>query len=266
MNNKAFFAEGIKYYQTFADNLIQALNANGIEYHFLPHTDRKEHIWVRDYMPIQIGQDLFLRYRYSPDYLKGYTQYIPDYKGIDKALGLNCIETDIILDGGNVIQCDDKVIMTDKIFPENPQYSKSKLIGKLESLLNAELVLIPWDRYEMFGHADGMVRYLNHNRVVINHYIDFDPYLRKRLLTALESHFEIEELQYARKSKNAWAFLNYLQVKDCIFAPGLAIEESAQAIRQLQELFPEKKVQMVESAEEVVKAGGGLNCISWDIQ
>lgn len=31
-------------------------------------------------MPFQLEKDLFLQYRYSPDYLKGYPQYIPDYK------------------------------------------------------------------------------------------------------------------------------------------------------------------------------------------
>ena len=140
---------------------------------------------------------------------------MPDYHGICGDLGMKCISTDIVLDGGNVIKCGDKVIMTDKIFKENPGYQRQDLVDALENLFFAELVIIPWDKYEMYGHADGMVRYIDGNRVLLNNYINFDPCLRKRLLEVLSAHFEVEELNYkaVRPSKLSWVFLNYLQIK-----------------------------------------------------
>ena len=220
--NIVYLAQGLCEYHPLAEELIQALNSEGINFAWLPRTDSCEHIWARDYMPIQLEKDLFLQYRYDPDYLKGYPRYIPDYKAICADLGLNCITTDIVLDGGNVIKCGTKVIMTDKIFKENPQYGRTELVDTLEGLFFAELVIVPWDRYEMYGHADGMVRYIDGNRVLLNNYINFDPYLRKRLKDVLSSHFDVLELDYevARPSKMSWVFLNYLQEKIVYLSPG----------------------------------------------
>ncbi len=52
---------------------------------------------------------------------------------------------------------------------------KRALVDELENLFFAELVIIPWDRYEMYGHADGMVRWIDGDRVLINNYGYFDP-------------------------------------------------------------------------------------------
>ena len=190
--NKVYLAKGFSYYQPVSMELVQALYGKGIEFEWLPRTESSKYIWARDYMPIQLEKDLFLLYRYNPDYLQGYSGYIPQYKAICKELGLNCITTNIVMDGGNVVPCGDKVIMTDKIFKENPHYSREALVNALENLFFAELVIIPWDRYEIFGHADGMVRSIGGERVLLNNYIDTDPYLRKRLLDALAPHFKLK--------------------------------------------------------------------------
>ena len=265
--NIVYLAEGLMFYHPLVSELISGFYTEDVEFHWLPRTRKMENIWVRDYMPIQLEKDLFLQYRYDPDYLKGYPSYIPDYGGICKDLGLKCITTDIVMDGGNVIKCGSKVIMTDKIFKENPGYHKKELIDALEDLFFAELVIIPWDKYEMFGHADGMVRYIDGNRVLLNNFINFDPSLRKRLLDVLSSHFEVEELNYKaiRPSKLSWVFLNYLQIKDCIFVPSLPIWENQQAQSQLDDVFRGYKIRMVGGVEDVAYEGGALNCVSWNI-
>ncbi len=265
--NKVYLAQGLAKYHPHAEKLIQALDSEGVNFSWLPRTESRKHIWARDYMPIQLEKDLFLQYRYKPDYLKGYPQYISNYKGICADLGLNCFSTDIVLDGGNVIKCGAKVILTDKIFKENPHYERKTLVDTLEDLFRAELVLIPWDKYEMYGHADGMVRYIDNDRVLMNNYVNFDTNLRKRLLAVLTEHFEVLELDYAvaRPSKMSWVFLNYLQVKDCIFVPWLPIWENKQAQMQLTAIFCNYKVNMYVPADDIALEGGGLNCISWNI-
>ena len=266
--NKVYLAEGIGHYMPLCVNLINALHSEGIPFSFLPKTKSKKHVWARDYLPIQISECNYLRYVYSPDYLKGYEDYIPNYKGIDKDLKLNCTCTDIVLDGGNVIKCGHKVIMTDKILIENStRYKKNELLATLEKLLDADVILIPWDRYDEYGHADGMVRYIEGNRVLLNNYVDFDPYLRKRLLAALTPHFEVEELHYdtPRQSKYSWAYINYLQTEKCIFVPGLQIKEDLLALEQIQKFYPNHKVIWIDGCLDLVRDGGVLNCVSWNI-
>lgn len=265
--NAVFLAEGLGHYMPMCINLLNALENEGIPMFFLPRTESEYHVWARDYMPIQLDTNVFLQYKYYPDYLLNYSYYIPEYQKISKDLGLRCYRTNIILDGGNVIKCGDKAILTDKVFRENPDIPKEKLISKLELLLNAEVVFIPWDRHEMFGHADGMVRYIKGDTVLINNYVDYDPYFRTKLIDALSGHFKVEELCYhsPRCSSMSWAYLNFLQVKKCIFVPGLRTKEDPMAIRQIQDFYPDHQVIRIDNCQDLVRDGGALNCISWNL-
>lgn len=265
--NKVYLAEGLIHYKEAYNNLLAALKKEQIEVDLLPLTHSPKHIWVRDFMPIQLSKNLFFSYKYLPDYLYDSQDYIPDYNTIINCLHLNCISSDIVLDGGNVVRCADKVIMTDKIFKENPKYGKIELLSKLEDLMQAQIILIPWDRHEIFGHADGMVRYISESRVLLNNYADFDPSLRRRLVGALSPHFIVEELEYCspRYNKFSWAYLNFLQTNNCIFIPGLHAKEDLLAAEQIRQYYPNYKVIQIQGCQQLAQEGGALNCISWNI-
>ena len=125
-------------------------------------------IWTRDYMPIQVAPDKFVAFKYLPDYLQNskYRDVLTENAADiareilgDKA---EVIDTDIIVDGGNVIKCDNAVIMVDKVIQANPHYSASKLLAELNRLFGCEVFLIPWDEEEgIYGHSDGVVRYMS---------------------------------------------------------------------------------------------------------
>ena len=266
--NLVYLANGLKHYRPLFTNLVSALEGDGIAFRFLPRTESDKHVWVRDYMPIQIEKDKFLRYWYEPDYLWGFESYIPQYRAIDKDLNLDCKSTDIILDGGNVIKCGDKVIMTDKVLKENRYRHKKNLISKLENLLEAEIVLIPWDREEEFGHADGMVRHIEGKRVLMNNYAKFDPLFREKLIDALLPHFKVEEFFYytPRHSQYSWAYINFLQIGSTIFVPGLGIDEDLLAVKKIQAIYPNCKVIKIDGCQDLVRDGGALNCVSWNIK
>lgn len=265
--NKVYLAEGIKGYPKVAENLLMALCDEGIDTDYLPQTKSKKHVWARDYMPIQLEEGRFLKYVYRPDYLKNDKDYIPNYAEMIRKLGLNCKPTSLVIDGGNVVKWDDAVIMTDKVLKENPGYDEYGLRFRLEELFETDVVFIPWDRYEMFGHADGMVRFIDRRTVLLNNYSDFDRSLRERIIRALDGHFEVKELQYdtPRCSNYSWAYLNFLQVAGRIFVPGLGIAEDQLAVQQIQRFYPEHKVMLVPDCLELVRDGGALNCVTWTI-
>ena len=265
--NKVYLEEGIKGYPKVAENLLYALYKEGIETEYLPHSKSKKHVWARDYMPIQLEEGRFLKYVYRPDYLKNDKDYIPNYAGMIRKLGLNCKPTSLVIDGGNVVKWDDAVIMTDKVLKENPGYDEYGLRFRLEELFETDVVFIPWDRYEMFGHADGIVRFIDRRTVLLNNYLDFERSLRERIIRALDGHFEVKELQYdtPRCSKYSWAYLNFLQVAGRIFVPGLGIAEDRLAVQQIQRFYPEHKVMLVPNCLELVRDGGALNCVTWNI-
>ncbi len=267
--NTVYLADGLRHYMPMAINLLEALYREGIDTYFLRHTESRKHVWVRDFMPIQISPDRYLQYRYSPDYLKKDPDYIPKYETISRGLHLKCKKTDLIIDGGNIVKLPDRVIMTDKVMKENPSYTERDLIRKLENDLESRVCLIPRDPYDIFGHADGMVRPITPDTVLLNNYVNVDKPLRERLLKALRAHgLHVEELHYdlPRPSKQSWAYLNYLQVKNRIFVPVLGLPEDALALKQLRDFFPGHKVIPVPGCQDLVRDGGALNCVSWTVK
>lgn len=246
-----------------AKSMMSSLEAHNVSYAFLSST---KDYWMRDYMPIQLQKDKLLQYTYNPDYLKKLKNYITDPTSCLKRLRQTPVKSNLVLDGGNVIKCPQAVIMTDKIFQENPKYSKLDLINKIETQFDTELILIPWDKCEEYGHADGMVRYIDNNRVLINNYADIDKSLHKKLVSILQPKFEIEELHFTAKhpSEYNWSYINYLRVGDLILLPSLGVEEDSQALAQFTNLFQANIVQI--DVTELVKKGGALNCVSWNVK
>lgn len=262
-NQKVYFSQHLTAYSCWA-NIKQALEENGIAYGLLPNT---KDVWARDYMPAY-SNGHYVSYVYNPDYLqnKRDKKYITD--NVEEVFDFSndsVIKTKLVIDGGNVILCGDKVIMTDKIFNENSSLSKEEVIAEIERVFSAKLVVIPWDKEEEFGHADRMVRYVSDNHVLINQYKDIDPEFRQELIDSLSPYFsEISELEYGKASSSqSWAHINYLQVDNYIFVPQLGIMTDKLAREQISKVFPTSKIVPVE-VKGIVKKGGALNCVSWN--
>jgi|GEM_PF-710248 len=258
-----YFSQHLTAYSCWT-NIKQALEENGIAYGLLPNT---KDIWARDYMPAY-SNGHYVSYVYNPDYLQNEKdkKYITD--NVEDVFDLSndsVTKTKLVIDGGNVIMCGDKIIMTNKIFVENSGFSKEDVAAEIERVFSAKLVVIPWDKEEKFGHADGMVRYVSDNHVLINNYKDIDPELRLKILDALSPYFsQISELEYGSAQRvNSWAHINYLQVNNLIFVPQLEMPSDKLAIEQISRIFPDSTIIPVE-VKGIVKKGGALNCVSWN--
>lgn len=245
------------------------LNESNIEHRFLQNT---KDIWCRDYMPIQANEKRFVFYKYYPDYLNTpyYRRKITDVSTIPHIDNLRNEETydlDLILDGGNVVKCRDKVIMTEKVFFENKDKSRKAIRQMLEDAFQCDIVFLPWDKHEIFGHSDGIVHYIGDNRVLMTNYADFDADMAKVYIKAMENYVEVIPLTYKVKRKHArsWSYINYLKLGGVVIVPQLGIPEDEQALQQIAEVMPKSKVIGVP-ALEAVRNGGALNCISWNVQ
>ncbi|MBR6035419.1 MAG: hypothetical protein IKP41_00480 [Bacteroidaceae bacterium] len=106
-------------YLDVATRLVNVFHRQKIAWEMLPQTSSPLHIWARDYMPVQVRKDKFVRFCYAPDYLRESPEYKPDTSAVLSELGIEVIDSDIVLDGGNVVSCGDKVILTDKIIRES---------------------------------------------------------------------------------------------------------------------------------------------------
>ena len=267
--NKVYFsAHTFRDHPRVTRRVMDALLENGIPFGLLEHTNDG---WCRDYMPIQVAEDRYISYRYFPDYLndeKDRSRVTNPRKQLE-ALGIEPVETDIIMDGGNVIKCADHVIMTEKVFWENREtYSQAKLVAELERLFQCELIFLPWDRHEKYGHADGIVRYAGGQTVLMTNYVDFDPRMAEIFQERLARAFDVKVLAYDAKRVHpySWAYINFLQTARAILVPAFGIAEDAQALRQIALCFPEYKGRVHPiRVNSYVKEGGALNCVTWNI-
>src|SRR5579863_10097868 len=174
--NKLYLAECLKERQpTFFPRFEIVLNECNIQIHWLKNT---KDIWAVDYMTIQISKEKFVQFRYNPDYLqlKKYQKTISDVDSICKVIPLTTQKSNLVVDGGNVIKAGNKVIMCDKVFAENKKINEKDLIKQLKELFQIDkLFFVPWDTDDYTGHADGMVRFINDETVLINKYWGENP-------------------------------------------------------------------------------------------
>ncbi|MEZ5197501.1 MAG: agmatine deiminase family protein [Bacteroidales bacterium] len=270
--NTIYFSEKLKKdFPKTCNQIIEALKSKGIEPKFLPNTND---IWARDFMPIQVSENKFIEYRYDPDYLqaKKYRKLksYPDI--ICESIGLKTVKTDLIIDGGNVIKSKDCVILTDKIVVENKDfYTKEKLIDKLKNLFEIEkIVLIPWDKKEQYGHADGMIRFIDENSVLIPKYFDeYDKEFNNKLFGELDKNgLSWKKMELNIQNENSWGYLNFLQTQNVILLPTFGIDEDDLVLKQMKNYFTDYsdgKIIKINMSE-IIKHDGALNCISWTIK
>ena len=277
--NIVYFADTLRTLRTDVYNRLTKLMSDiGIEVRLLNGT---KDIWCRDYMPIQVDRSLFVKFHYAPDYMWSILKYkndITDSSDICKSLGIKYKETDLIIDGGNIVLCGDKVVMTDKVFTEN-RYKKGDqhLLDKLSELFEHEVITIPWTSPEacdpdsdkdVFGHADGFIKYAGGHHILMSNLREQSPRQADAIREVLESNgYSVTELSFDVASPNIdynWAYINFLQVGNHSILPSFGIDEDLQAASQVHQAFPSCTLHPFR-CRDLANLGGALQCITWNI-
>lgn len=258
-----YFSEHLRQdYRTVFNCLKSTLNRYNYEVKTLKQT---KDIWIRDFMPI-IFDDRAIQYQYKPDYLiedKANLIYLTNPEFPVKEVGLKTDKIELILDGGNIVKYADTVIMTDKIFTENINLTPEDFENKFPYI--KKLVVIPRDpdSEEIYGHADGMVRFISKNHLLINSQYseDFKQKLHKRFN---EVGFTCTELKVKEDTRYAWGYINFLHLDGLIILPSIDKVNDAYVAEQLKTLYPHASVELCY-ARALAKKGGVLNCVSWEL-
>ena len=251
-------------YPTDAETLFTALTA-----HDVPHAllDGTRDIWARDFMPVRTGSGKLVSFRYEPSYLKNDPELRTDFrKDLAPQLGLPVTYSDINLDGGNVVYSPsrNKVIISDRVYTENPVYTPAVLVRELEALLEAEVIIIPSLKSDVTGHADGMMRFVDEDTVIGNDVPSVNG-LEQRIKRVLRGHsiYVIGFPYQADKGISAvGCYLNFLETERYIFFPIFGMNMDDNAVSAAQQIF--HKVIVPVNIREIAKQGGCLNCISWE--
>ena len=251
-------------YPSDTANLTAALDTHNIPYRFLPNT---KDIWVRDFMPVRTGSGKLVSFRYEPSYLKNDPDLRTDFrKDLAPQLGLPVTYSNISLDGGNVVfspsgAC---VLISDRVFSENPEYPSAALVHELSELLEAEVLTIPTLKSDMTGHADGMARFLDDRPVLCNRPLSSCGFEQQVKRAVQDCGLDAVDFPFvpAGGVSAVGCYLNYLETEQAVFLPVFGIEQDAEATVSAQQIFHKEIVTV--NIREIARQGGCLNCISWE--
>lgn len=272
--NTVYFSEHIltnnEYISAFK-RIQFLLDKHNIKYKFLTNT---KDIWCRDYMPIQIEIDEFVQFRYEPIYLESCLELQSDPKQVLKSNKITASFSSINLDGGNVIKWSDKVILTTRVFEENPKMSSTELTNELESLFKSDILFVPNIKDDMTGHADGHLRFIDSKTVLVNELKNELGYWRNGFLKMVkQAGLDFVEIPwFEHKDKNfkhsaIGGYVNYLEVDNLILFPVFEIDKNKdkQALAVIESVFPDRIVEPI-NVNEIANLGGLLNCTTWTVK
>ncbi|MDE5857596.1 MAG: agmatine deiminase family protein [Muribaculaceae bacterium] len=262
-------------YPETCNRLTDILTKHNISFAFLEDT---KDIWCRDYMPVQTPSGKLIQFKYDPSYLKEpkYAESRSDVRYVDDVNGFHPIFSDINLDGGNVVMYENRAIITDRVFSENPDWERDKLIDELSKLLECEIIIIPAYKpdYDFTGHADGMMRFVDRHTVLVNNLNQDLKYMKDAIIKALDKanlkYINFPWFEHKIKGNKDHAigiYINYLEVGDLIVMPIFCVDgnKDAEALAKLKEVFPNKIIETI-IYNDVALQGGLLNCTTWVIK
>ncbi len=253
--------------------LTDILDRHGVPYRFLQGT---RDIWCRDYMPVRIASGRLVQFRYEPSYLKGNPAWEQSRTDPAEVCRLNGITPDTLsainLDGGNVLLCGGRAVISDRVFSENPHRDRDDLLAELARLLEAEIIIIPSLRDDMTGHADGMVRFIDPRTLLGNDRAAEYKYWTQALSKTLSRHaLAYEDIPFfcgykdaARPDHAIGVYVNYLEVGNLMIVPlfGVPGNKDAEALARLRALFPDRTIETIDY-NDIALQGGLLNCTTW---
>ncbi len=232
-------------------------------------------IWVRDYFPVRCSNG-HVKPKYQPSYIsRGESQSAELW--VRKWLADNKVgyrSLDLVIDGGNIIISPDfkTAILTERVFHDNSDLLRDRVAAKIsESFEVDNVAIIPSEPKDITGHADGMIRWINHDTILLNRYpTAFRTKLMDSLVPKLPDNVKIIEVPYAPSAEEysnfpsaIGCYLNFLKTPKCCFIPNFNYAMRDIEVCNIISQFCEVPQFNVES-EAIARFGGVLNCITWN--
>lgn len=254
-------------YSVACKSIISALEKHDVYYGFL---DGTKDIWVRDFMPLQIEKDRFVSFKYDPSYLRTKPRLRSVPKEVCQTNGIEAEFSDVLLDGGNVVNWERDVVMTNRVFRENIRNQRA-VKNELKSKLQAKIQFVDDLLEDMTGHIDGHLRFIDEKTLLVNELKNEDPiWVKSFREMAKKANFQYVEMPWfgaTEKDSAVGVYVNYLEVGDLILFPVFEVpgNRDGEAIEVIRKVFPNRNIEPI-NINEIAKEGGLLNCISWQIK
>ena len=260
--------------------IADALAKLDIPHHSLAGTDN---IWCRDFMPVPTAVGL-VKFGYTNyGYRKLKHLRVPDscWNFMDTTA------SPINLDGGNVEEGEEKVLICDMVFRKNRNMTKIKVVNQLENTFQKEIVFLPCEPDDTLGHADGTARFCSKNVVLVNDYscrkskalTSFQTKLEKTLsrnkLEAVRMPYAYDQCphlsrrEFKRKypygddqNEATGYYCNFLVLPKVVLVPQFGLDYDTEALTFAEMFFPNRRIVGIPCFD-VSQLGGCVSCVTW---
>jgi Peptidylarginine deiminase and related enzymes len=192
-----------------------------------------------------------------------------------RGLGIRPKKTDLLLDGGNLVNNNaDKVITTRKFLTDN-NLSEEEGVEALQEELGVEKVSILTQDEPKLGHSDGMAAYVCENTIYMHKQPEkeFHELVKEELWKGCEDCeiVEVEGYLDDREFKEGYAsscgvYVNCVVTNNYIYVPQFGREEYDKPALELFRQNPCGKKVVPIDVKEVCLMGGSLRCLSWQTE
>ncbi|MFY0606426.1 MAG: agmatine deiminase family protein [Cyclobacteriaceae bacterium] len=225
-------------------------------------------------MPIQKTTDEFILFRYDAPYVFYEPEKITDRTPLLNSLQLNPSICELTLDGGNLVNWEDSIIMTERVFKDNSDLKRNVVVNTLEKVFDAKVHFVKDVLSDMTGHIDGHLRFINQNTLLVNSLANEVKCWRNSFLQMVDKtgYSYIEMPWFERKVKGnshhaIGCYVNYLEISNIIIFPIFEIDgnNDKEALQIIEEAFPDRIIEPI-NINEIALRGGLMNCISWQVE
>lgn len=231
-------------------------------------------IWIRDFAPVV--PDRCVKFDYRPRYLPRSDADWIDNSFENWFLATNLVygaRSNIILDGGNfVYNGSDKAIVTQRVLEDNPSFSREQIESEIkEKTCIAQLAIIPCESGDVTGHADGMVMWIDKDKLCVSRY---DEPFRSELMGILRAAFpdiSIIEIPsdwdgriYNGFPSACGIYANGIMTARYIYLPVYNMVNDS-VVAQIVQSHTHKQVIPID-ASGICILGGSVRCLTWQVK
>ncbi len=234
-------------------------------------------IWMRDFTLSNATDPIMFRYTAAAQDNQSASDEVQElfYEFISKA-GLRFKESDLLNDGGNFV--DDyygNVVISTKFLKDNniSETKARKLLTRHSSINN--VAFIEADEQGGLEHADGVVSFIDKNKLIINSYPEDPDYAKqlksdlKRGLPGVKIHeiatpYDDSEIYDDRFGSACGLYTNALVTRNRVYLPQFGTAEDKTVLTTVQALTSKEVVPV--NSKGVCFMGGGVRCMSWQVR
>ncbi|OEK00918.1 peptidyl-arginine deiminase [Roseivirga sp. 4D4] len=232
-------------------------------------------IWVRDFTTVNPLSPVQFTYTWASMLRQQSREVQGSFSQLADQLNIVRTKTDLLIDGGNIVDNYKGRVITTTRFLEDNNLSYAEGVSRLKDLLGASEVAIITPDEEVLAHSDGMVSWVDNDTLLINDY-STNPALRTEVMNELNKAFPgisiIEvPVEYATNPPGQWdgfesacgINLNATVTFNNIYVPTFGMSHEAAALRTIRENTTKNVIEV--NAEGICAMGGSVRCLTWQL-